>query len=70
MTSWNGHEHTLTVSDKNGAEHAFKIDAQTVAETYMEVVNGLKFDIDKGDEVRLVSSTKDGTSTVLFIRQK
>ncbi|MGA8089938.1 MAG: hypothetical protein WCA10_21890 [Terracidiphilus sp.] len=70
VANWNGHDRTLSVSDKNGAVHSFRIDAQTVAETYMGVVNGSKFDIDKGDQVRLVSSTKDGTSTVLFIRQK
>ncbi len=70
VASWNGHDHTLSVSDAKGVEHSFKIDAQTVAETYTGVVNGSKFDIDKGDEVRLVSTKKDGTSTVLFIRQK
>jgi hypothetical protein len=70
VSSWDGHSHTISVTDKSGAEHAFKVNAQTVAETYMGVVNGSKFDIDKGDQVRLVSSTKDGAPTVLFIRQK
>jgi hypothetical protein len=36
----------------------------------MGAVNASKFDIAKGDQVRLVSSMKNGVSTVLFIRQK
>lgn len=70
VSNWNGHDHTLSVSDKSGAAHSFKIDQQTVVETYMGMVGGSKFDIDKGESVRLVSSTKNGIPTVLFIRQK
>lgn len=70
VAKWNGHDHTLSVSDKDRVEHSFKVGAQTVAETYMGVVDGSKFDIDKGDRVRLVTSMKNGTPTVLFIRQK
>jgi len=58
------------VIDDDKKEHSFKLDAQTVAETYMGAVNASKFDIAKGDQVRLVSSMKNGVSTVLFIRQK
>ena len=70
VAKWNGHDHTLSVSDKGGVLHSFKVDAKTVAETYMGVVDGSRFDIDKGDRVRLVSSMKNGIPTVLFIRQK
>ena len=70
VSNWNGHDHTLSVSDKDGIVHYFKVDTQTVAETYMGVVDGSKFDIDKGDRVRLVSSMKNRVPTVLFIRQK
>ena len=70
VSNWNGHDHTLLVNDKNGAAHSYKVAPQTVAETYMGVVSGSKFDIDKGDPVRLVSSMKNGIPTVLFIRQK
>ena len=61
--------HTLS-ERQDGVEQSFKVDAQTVPETYMGVVDGSKFDIDKGDRVRLVSSTENGIPTVLFIRQK
>lgn len=70
VTEWNGHDHTISVRDKDGTIHAFKIGPQTVAETYLGAVDGLKFDADKGRPVRLVSSIKNGTRTVLFIRQR
>jgi hypothetical protein len=70
VTEWNSHDHKVSVRDQSGTIHSFKIDAQTVAETYMGAVNGSKFDFDKGDHVRLVSSLKDGAQTVLFIREK
>jgi hypothetical protein len=70
VQDWNGHSHEVSVRDKDGALHSFRIDPQTVAETYMGAVNGSKFDIDKGEQVRLVSSMKDGSQTVMFIREK
>ena len=70
VTSFKSHDHTVSIRDKNGSIHPFKIDAQTVAETYMGAVNGSKFAVDKGEQVRLVSSLKDQTPTVLFIREK
>ena len=70
VTNWNGHDNSLSVRDKDGTIHPFKIDAHTVAETYQGVVNGLKFDARKGDMVRLVTSIIDGTPTVLFLREK
>jgi hypothetical protein len=70
VTQWDSHNHELTVRDGAGASHSFKIDAQTVAETYLGAVDGTKFDADKGEQVRLVSSLKSGKPTVLFIREK
>jgi len=70
VTKWNGHDNTLSVRDKDGTIHSFKIDVHTVAETYQGVVNGLKFDVDRGDKVRLVTSIKNGTQTVLFLREE
>jgi hypothetical protein len=70
VTDWNGHDHKVSIRDKDGATHTFTIGPQTVAETYMGVVNGTKFDIDKGDNVRIVSSRKEASPTVLFIREK
>jgi len=58
------------VRGKDGAVHSYKIGPKTVAETYMGVVNGEKVDLNKGDRVRLVSSSEDGTPTALFIREE
>lgn len=70
ITEWNGHNHKLSVRDKQGTIHSYLIDPKTVAETYMGVVNGSKVDLDKGQQVRLVSSQKDGNKTALFIREE
>jgi hypothetical protein len=70
VTDWNGHSNTLSVRGKDGAVYSYKIGPKTVVETYMGVVNGEKVDLDKGDRVRLVSSSEDGTPTALFIREE
>lgn len=70
VTDWNGHTQTISVRGKDGAVHSFKFDPQTVAETYQGAVDGSRFDVNKGEQVRLVASAKNGTPTVLFIREK
>jgi hypothetical protein len=70
VTKWNKHDHTLSVRIKDGSIQPFTIDAQTVGEMYLGAVNGSKVDVNKGDQVRLVSEQKNGTPTVLFLREK
>jgi len=70
VTEWNGRTQTISVRGQDGAVHSFKFDPQTVAETYQGVVDGSHFDVNKGEQVRLVSSKKGETPTVLFIREK
>jgi hypothetical protein len=70
VTEWNGHSHKLSVRAKDGAIHSFVIDPITVAETSLGAVNGSKVDLNKGEQVRLVNSLKNGTPTVLFIRER
>ena len=70
VTNWNGHQNTISVKGDDGKVHSFKLNDQTVAETYTGVVEGSKFDTDKGDHVRIVSTLKDGQPVVLFIREK
>ena len=69
VTEWNGRAQTISVRGQDGAVHSFKFDPQTVAETYQGVVDGSRFEVNKGEQVRLVSSNKGGTQTVLFIRE-
>jgi hypothetical protein len=60
--------HFITVKDDSGTVHAFTIDSSTVAEGMMGVEEGIKFQADKGDRVRVVSSTEKGSPTALFVR--
>jgi hypothetical protein len=41
---------------------------QTVAESYMGVVDGFKFQAQKGDHVRIVGTTDSGGATALFVK--
>jgi hypothetical protein len=63
------HDHSISLEDKSGAMQTFKINAQTIAEGAMGVEEGLKFQAGKGDQVRVVSTTVDGTATALFLRE-
>lgn len=68
VTGWDGHNHTLVVTDKDGHSHSFAIGGETVSETYRGAVNGSDSHPDRGDHVRVVSATRNGTPTALFIR--
>ena len=69
VTRYEGHDRAITVTDESGAQQTFKITDDTVGEGGFGAVNGLKFQVQKGDKVRVVASTAGGTQTALFIRQ-
>lgn len=69
VTRFDPRGHTISVEDTSGATQTLRIDAQTVAEGGMGVIEGLKFQAQSGDKVRVVSGMVNGASTVLFIRQ-
>lgn len=60
---------SITIQDESGAMQNIKFSADTVAESYAGAVDGLKFQAQGGDKVRIVSSVVDGSPTVRFIRQ-
>lgn len=62
--------HSISLKDSSGTVQTFKITDQTVAEGYMGVVEGSRFQAQKGDQVRIVASTESGTPTALFMREK
>jgi hypothetical protein len=62
--------HSISLKDSSGAVESFKLTDQTVAESYMGVVDGSKFQAQKGAQVRVVASTESGTPTALFMREK
>ena len=59
--------HSISIRDDSGAVQTFKLTADTVAEGMAGAVDGLKFQAEKGDHVRVVSATKDGSPTALFV---
>lgn len=65
-----GKAHLIEVKDGSGTVQSFKITDQTVAEGYMGVVEGYKFQAQKGDQVRVVASTESGSPVALFMREK
>lgn len=68
VTKYDGHAHTITVQDAAGAQQTLRIDSDSVAETTLGAIVGLKLDAHKGDQVRIVSSQVNGAATVLFVR--
>ena len=68
VTTWNDHNKTLVVTGNDGKKHSFKVETQTVAETYAGAVNGSDFHPEKGDHVRVVSAVRNGGPIALFIR--
>lgn len=69
VTKMDSHAHTITVKDSAGAEHTYRIDAESVAEGYAGAIPGLKFQAQTGDQVRVVSSGQGGVQVALFLRQ-
>jgi len=60
--------HTLTIKNSEGVEESFHIDAKTIGEGGGGVVQGDKFDADKGAKVRVTATMENGAETALFIR--
>ncbi len=62
------HKHSLTVADDAGKQETFQIGPKTVAEAADGVEEGMHFDAQKGDAVRVTASTANGAEDALFIR--
>ena len=60
---------SISIQDDSGAVQTFKINPDSVAESYGGAVDGTKFQAQGGDKVRIVSAVVGGSPTVLFIRQ-
>lgn len=61
------HDRILTLKNSAGTELDLKLDPKTVADTPTGVVEGLKFDLSKGDPVRVTSQQKDGGGQVAVL---
>ncbi len=68
VTRFDNRARTISVSDHTGTIRTFTINADTVAEGDLGVVDGSKFRAQKGDEVRVVSQILNGVATALFVK--
>lgn len=62
------HARSISVEDKSGKVHTFKINADTVAEVDLGAEDGLRFEAQKGDSVRVVATAVNGSPTAVFVR--
>jgi hypothetical protein len=63
-----GRAHSILVEDETGRVQTIQINSATIAETDSGVVGGMKFQAQKGDQIRVISNSVSGTPTALFIR--
>jgi hypothetical protein len=68
VKKFEGRAHSILVEDEAGREQTVQINSATVAETDSGVVEGMKFQAQKGDQIRVVSTDLSGVPTALFIR--
>lgn len=61
------HDHLLTIKDTSGASESFHVEPKTVAETAVGVVEGGRFDPEKGDQVWVTATIANGSPEALFI---
>jgi hypothetical protein len=61
-------KHTLIIKTDSGSEETFQIGDTAVAETAIGAASADRFDPEKGDQVRVIASTDNGTKTLLFVR--
>ncbi len=62
-------QHSISLQDTSGTMQTFKIAQDTVTEGYMGVMDGYKFQAQKGDHIRVVGIADSSGSTALFVRE-
>ena len=62
------HAHTFTIKTDDGHEQAFHLDGKTIADTSTGVSEGLKYEPNRGDHIKVSAGPgQDGALTALFI---
>lgn len=62
-----GHDHLLTIKNSAGTEESFQVDPKTVADTATGVSIGYKFELSKGEKVRVTAAPANGNAAALLI---
>jgi hypothetical protein len=70
VTKFEKHQRVLTINSSSGADKEVQIIPTTVAETAVGVVEGYRFDPEKGEQVRVTASSRNGKETALYIYAK
>ena len=68
VTKFDVHAHSLMVQDSTGTVQTIRLTSDTVVESNFGAVDGMKFQAQKGDRVRVVAVKADGAPTALFVR--
>lgn len=67
VSGWDKHTHRFVVSGPDGIKHSFSVEPATVIETYEGAVDGSEFHAESGDQVRVISTMRNGSPTALFV---
>ena len=68
VTGFNRHDHLLTMRDSTGKSLSFHVGPKTVVESAFGVVDGSRFNAQKGEQVRVTAGFANGKEDALFIR--
>lgn len=60
-------ERSIVIRSKSGTVESFTITPDMTAETSVGVIGGLKFQAEKGDQVRITATASNGASDAVFI---
>jgi hypothetical protein len=64
------HAELLTVQTSSGGEKTFQISSKTVAETSVGAVLGRRFTPEKGEQIRVISSSENGKDIARYVYAK
>jgi hypothetical protein len=67
VTKFDRHGHMLTIKDDSGIETTFRIAATTVGDMTDGAVQGFKYDVGKGERVRVTATAANGGEDALLI---
>lgn len=68
VVGFNKHDHVLTLRTADGKTETIQVSDKTVVDTSDGVATGERFEAGKGEDVRVLADSKNGTAEALLIR--
>jgi hypothetical protein len=68
VVKFDKHDHRIVVKDDKGADQTFQLSSKAVVDSPVGVTEADRLAVDKGDQVRIMATTQNGTPTVVFVR--